>query len=150
MSVVCFRVNKQWRVDKKWFYNFVIAIDWFRFFQPCMFWQGNGFSSILRFSGDEKEEKNLKCVITGRGSHPLRNHFDILPIQPQIWMTLVTTYWDKWCCVPPSQLMAWRGKHLQIFLSCEDFFSWKWLQTLRLVDCQLEDTDPFFSGKIPK
>ena len=63
-------------------------------------------------------------------------------------MTLVTTYWDKWCCVPPSQLMAWRGKHLQIFLSCEDFFSWKWLQTLRLVDCQLEDTDPFFSGKI--
>ena len=60
MSVVCFRVNKQWRVDKKWFYNLVIAIDWFRFFSALYVLTGQWFFVNIEIFWRRKRREKLK------------------------------------------------------------------------------------------
>ena len=150
MSVVCFRVNKQWRVDKKWFYNFVIAIDWFRFFSLVCFDRAMVFRQYWDFLETKKREK-LK----------MRYHLSRQPpIKESLWhFTNTTSNIDDigdnllrqvMLCAPLPAHGLKRKTFADISLMWRFFFSWKWLQTLRLVDCQLEDTDPFFSGKIPK
>ena len=119
-------------------------------FSACMFWQGYGFSSILRFSRDEKKREKLK----------MHYHWPRQPpIKESLWhFTNTTSNIDDisdnllrqvMLCAPLPAHGLKRRTFADIYLMWR-YFLWKWLQTLRLVDCQLEDIDPFFQEKFPK